>query len=75
MPKCARGSQFLRIASLICSGHFRNDPAVTAERHIRLLHEYNEIKDVGQGLMGMIADTKGVRVVEIHKEYGVSEKD
>ncbi|KAJ5728064.1 DNA repair protein SWI5 [Penicillium malachiteum] len=53
----------------------RNDPDETVQRHIRLLHEYNEIKDVAQGLMGLIADAKGVRVVEIHKEYGVNEKD
>ncbi|KAJ5722829.1 DNA repair protein SWI5 [Penicillium malachiteum] len=53
----------------------KNDPNETVQRHIRLLHEYNEIKDVAQGLMGLIADAKGVRVVEIHKEYGVNEKD
>ncbi|KAJ5263809.1 hypothetical protein N7478_011414 [Penicillium angulare] len=55
--------------------NLRGDPTATVERHIHLLHEYNEIKDVAQGLMGMIADTKGVRVVEIHKEYGVGGKD
>ncbi|KAJ5872249.1 DNA repair protein Swi5/Sae3 [Penicillium soppii] len=45
------------------------------ERHIRLLHEYNEIKDVGQGLMGIIADARGVRQVDVEKEFGVGEKD
>ncbi|CAL5874074.1 uncharacterized protein PFLUO_LOCUS8361 [Penicillium psychrofluorescens] len=53
----------------------KNDPNTTVRQHIRLLHEYNEIKDVGQGLMGMIADARGVRVVEIHREFGVREKD
>lgn len=53
----------------------RNDPTATVKRHIRLLHEYNEIKDVGQGLMGIIADARGVRQVDVEKEFGVGEKD
>ncbi|KAK0843794.1 hypothetical protein LTR03_008453 [Friedmanniomyces endolithicus] len=31
------------------------------KEHIGLLHRYNEIKDIGQGLMGMLADQRGVR--------------
>ncbi|KAJ5363319.1 hypothetical protein N7541_004163 [Penicillium brevicompactum] len=53
----------------------KNDPATTVQRHIRLLHEYNEIKDVGQGLMGIIADARGLRQVDVEKEFGASEKD
>ncbi|KAL1608464.1 hypothetical protein SLS60_003406 [Paraconiothyrium brasiliense] len=44
-------------------------------KHIKLLHEYNEIKDVGQGLMGLIADQRGVRIVEVQDEFGVDAKD
>ncbi|KAF2106790.1 DNA repair protein [Lophiotrema nucula] len=43
--------------------------------HIKLLHEYNEIKDVGQGLMGLIADQRGVRIVEVQDEFGIGSKD
>lgn len=43
--------------------------------HIKLLHEYNELKDVGQGLMGLIADQRGVRIVEVQEEFGVDAKD
>ena len=53
----------------------RQDPSVTVKRHIRLLHEYNEIKDVGQGLMGLIADARGVRQVEVQREFGVGQAD
>ncbi|BCS20204.1 SWI5/SAE3 family protein [Aspergillus puulaauensis] len=53
----------------------KNDPSDTVKRHIRLLHEYNEIKDIGQGLMGLIADTRGVRQVDVQKEFGVGVKD
>ncbi|KAI9645965.1 hypothetical protein NHQ30_005402 [Ciborinia camelliae] len=43
----------------------------TVKRHIKLLHDYNDIKDVGQGLVGMIADNRGVRVGELYGEFGV----
>jgi hypothetical protein len=45
------------------------------KRHIKLLHAYNEIKDVGQGLMGLIADARGVRLKEVMEEMDVGEKD
>ncbi|KAI2788261.1 DNA repair protein SWI5 [Penicillium oxalicum] len=53
----------------------KNDPSETVKRHIRLLHEYNEIKDIAQGLMGLIADARGVRHVDVQKEFGVHEED
>lgn len=45
------------------------------KNHITLLHEYNAIKDVGLGLMGMIAEGRGVRVGGVMQELGVGEKD
>ncbi|USP75773.1 hypothetical protein yc1106_03047 [Curvularia clavata] len=45
------------------------------KQHIKLLHEYNELKDVGQGLMGLIADQRGTRIVEVQEEFGVDAKD
>ncbi|KAF9733678.1 hypothetical protein PMIN06_006519 [Paraphaeosphaeria minitans] len=45
------------------------------KKHIRLLHEYNELKDVGQGLMGLIADQRGVRIVEVQGDFGIDAKD
>ncbi|KAJ5364775.1 DNA repair protein SWI5 [Penicillium cataractarum] len=53
----------------------KNDPSETVKRHIRLLHEYNEIKDIAQGLMGLIAEARGVRHVDVQREYGVKEQD
>ncbi|KAJ4989436.1 DNA repair protein SWI5/SAE3 [Stagonosporopsis vannaccii] len=43
--------------------------------HIKLLHEYNELKDAGQGLMGLIADQRGVRIVEVQDEFGIDAND
>jgi hypothetical protein len=45
------------------------------KQHINLLHEYNEIKDVAQGLIGMIAEKRGVRVVDCQGEFGVGPGD
>ena len=45
------------------------------KEHIALLHKYNEIKDIGQGLMGLIADKRGVRVASVMEEFGMEEKD
>jgi len=45
------------------------------KEHIKLLHEYNELKDVGQGLMGLIADQRGVRIVEVQEEFGIDATD
>lgn len=47
----------------------------TVRKHIKLLHDYNDIRDVGQGLVGMIADTRGVRIGEIYGEFGIDVKD
>ncbi|PGH10122.1 hypothetical protein AJ80_07572 [Polytolypa hystricis UAMH7299] len=51
------------------------DASAIVQRHIRLLHEYNEIKDIGMGLLSLIADARGVRYVDVQKEFGVGEKD
>ncbi|KAJ5081343.1 hypothetical protein NUU61_009607 [Penicillium alfredii] len=63
------------LAELTSKLSSRQNPSTTVQRHIRLLHEYNEIKDVGQGLMGLIADAHGVRQIEVQKEFGVKEDD
>lgn len=45
------------------------------KQHIALLHAYNGIRDVGQGLMGMIAEQRGVRIKQVMEEMGVGEGD
>jgi len=47
----------------------------TIKRHIRLLHGYNEIRDVGQGLFGILAEQRGVRIVQVMEEFGVGVDD
>lgn len=45
------------------------------KKHIKLLHQYNELKDVGQGLMGLIADQRGLRIVEVQETFGIESQD
>ena len=45
-------------------------PEVTVQKHIKLLHRYNETKDVAMGLMGLIAESRGVRLKEVLSEFG-----
>ena len=45
------------------------------KEHIGLLHEYNEMKDIGQGLMGLIAEQRGVRVGEVMEDFNMGRKD
>ncbi len=44
-------------------------------RHITLLKQYNEIKDIAMGMLSIIADKEGRRLVEIMDERGMSEVD
>jgi len=41
--------------------------------HVRNLQEYNEIKDIAQGLIGLIAEQRDVRVVDVMKEIGAED--
>ncbi|KAA8567573.1 hypothetical protein EYC84_008048 [Monilinia fructicola] len=47
----------------------------TVKKHIKLLHDYNDIKDVGQGLLDLIAQNRGVRAGELYEEFGVATTD
>jgi DNA repair protein Swi5/Sae3 len=37
----------------------------TVKRHIHLLHEYNEVRDVALGLMGLVAESRGEPVKRV----------
>lgn len=56
-----------------CGRH--KDAAATVKAHIKLLHRYNEMRDIGQGLIGLVADQRNVAIREVYKEYGIGNKD
>ena len=62
-----------RLLTGVCSR--TKDPQAKVKAHIKLLHDYNEIRDVGQGLMGIIADNRGVRARDVYQEFDVDEGD
>ncbi|KAK0619532.1 Swi5-domain-containing protein [Immersiella caudata] len=47
------------------------------QNHIQLLKEYNEIKDIGQQLIGLIAENRGVTIGTLYEngDYGVTADD
>ncbi|KAF4785402.1 hypothetical protein HER10_EVM0006033 [Colletotrichum scovillei] len=53
------------------------EASAVVAKHVKLLREYNQIKDVGQQLMGMVAEKRGVTVGSLYetREFGVGPKD
>jgi hypothetical protein len=49
----------------------------TVQTRIRRLKEYNDMKDIGQQLIGLVAENRGVRVGTLYEngEYGVAADD
>ncbi|RKF81894.1 hypothetical protein GcM3_030027 [Golovinomyces cichoracearum] len=55
--------------------HLEAPASETVRRHIKLLHDYNDIRDIGQSLIGMIAEQRGVQIGSLYDYFGVGIKD
>ncbi|KAG9952067.1 hypothetical protein KCU85_g2410, partial [Aureobasidium melanogenum] len=42
---------------------------------IKQLQQYNDIKDIGTQLMGIIAEKRGCRIGEVQEEFGINPED
>ena len=42
---------------------------------IRLLGRYNEVKDVAQGLIGLVADMRACRVLDVMRDLEIEDDD
>lgn len=45
------------------------------DKHISRLHEYNELKDTGQMLLGRLAVLRGVTTKDLYAEFGLDLED
>ncbi|XP_063794566.1 DNA repair protein SWI5 homolog [Pseudophryne corroboree] len=45
------------------------------DKHISLLHQYNELKDTGQMLLGRLAFLRGVTTKDLYAEFGMDLDD
>lgn len=61
-------------ASQITDACNSQPPETTVKTYIRGLQEYNDIKDIGQQLIGLIAENRGVPIHSLYEdgEFGVS---
>ncbi|XP_068410053.1 DNA repair protein SWI5 homolog [Eschrichtius robustus] len=59
------------ISQLISEGYSVDE----LEDHISQLHEYNDIKDVGQMLLGKLAVIRGVTTKELYPEFDLDMND
>ncbi|XP_041262636.1 DNA repair protein SWI5 homolog [Onychostruthus taczanowskii] len=59
------------IAQLLSEGYSLEE----LDKHISLLHEYNEIKDAGQMLLGKLAVIRGVTTKQLYPEYDLELSD
>ncbi|XP_051894496.1 DNA repair protein SWI5 homolog [Pristis pectinata] len=60
-----------QIAELISEGYTLEE----LDQHIDQLHEYNDIKDVGQILLGKLALVRGVTIKDLYSEFGLELDD
>jgi len=73
-PLCIPSFSFSGCTKISSSSRTK-DPQATVKAHIKLLHDYNEIRDIGQGLMAIIADNRVVRVSDVYRDFDVGEGD
>ncbi|XP_054853638.1 DNA repair protein SWI5 homolog [Eublepharis macularius] len=69
--KCKDLALDQEIAQLVAEGFSLEE----LDRHIALLHEYNEIKDTGQMLLGRLAVIRGVTTKELYPEFDLDLND
>ena len=67
----------LRRTSSLLTTRDSNPASSVVRNHIGLLQRYNEIRDVGQQLIGIIAENRGVSLGSIYQdnEFGVGRND
>ncbi|KZT62009.1 Swi5-domain-containing protein [Calocera cornea HHB12733] len=51
------------------------DPNEAVKEHIRILHEYNELKDATQLMIGRLANMKDITIRQTHEDYGLTSDD
>ncbi|KAI4107578.1 MAG: hypothetical protein L6R37_001538 [Teloschistes peruensis] len=48
---------------------------ITVDHHIKLLRQYNDVRDIATGLMGIMAEHRQLPMKRIYQDLGLDEKD
>ncbi|OLL22239.1 Mating-type switching protein swi5 [Neolecta irregularis DAH-3] len=51
------------------------DAKTTVDNHINLLHQYNEIRDIGMMLLSQVADNERIRQADVMERFGMTKDD
>lgn len=51
------------------------DVSSSEQKRITLLHQYNDVKDAAQVVIGVLASKQGVSIRELHEKYNLPVKD
>jgi len=67
----------IREIDALLTPNLRNEKEFEGQRNktISKLHDYNDIKDIAQLLIGKIAELDGMRVVDVYKHFGLDSND
>ena len=60
-------------ALLLKKDSFPTQEQLTA--HMQRLHQYNDVKDLGQLLLGKLAELEGVKVQKLYDDYDIGPDD
>lgn len=63
------------LESELCTLKSNSELQGSMKEIMELLHEYNDIKDAAQVVLGALATMRGVTVASLHKEFDLPLKD
>jgi len=63
------------LARLLDGAGFISSPEDVIQKHIKMLHNYNEIRDTGLALIGIVADIEKSTTDKILSQFGFTTKD
>ncbi|KAI9592378.1 hypothetical protein BDF19DRAFT_498569 [Syncephalis fuscata] len=68
-------SKYNQLQEIQQSNNTHEPMAVELDSFMQQLHDYNEIKDIGQMLLGKCAESEGCTIKEMHDRFSLHKED